>query len=111
MLNGQTLLIVRNVFFRDVSHLVNVIVLPLFFMTPVFYSLDNFPRQPPEWVITLLRYGNPVTPYIESIRAVALQGVIPGWSLLVYCAIVGPALSIIGIWFLRRKDDKFAVEL
>lgn len=105
------ILATANVFFRDVSHLVGVILLPLFFMTPVFYSLDNFPRQPPEWVITLLRYGNPVTPYIESIRAVALQGAIPGWSLLAYCVIVGPALSLLGIWFLRRKDDKFAVEL
>ena len=105
------ILATANVFFRDVSHLVGVILLPLFFMTPVFYSLDNFPRQPPDWVITLLRYGNPVTPYIESIRAVALQGAIPDWSLLAYCVIVGPALSLLGIWFLRRKDDKFAVEL
>jgi lipopolysaccharide transport system permease protein len=100
-----------NVFFRDVSHLVNVVLLPLFFLTPVFYSLDNFPRQPPDWVIVILRYGNPVTPYIESIRATALQGEIPGWSLLVYCALVAPLMALIGIWFLRRKDDQFAVEL
>jgi ABC-2 type transport system permease protein len=72
------LLATANVFFRDVSHLVNVILLPLFFMTPVFYSLDNFPRQPPEWVIMLLRYGNPVTPYIEAIRATAIEAPCPG---------------------------------
>jgi len=100
-----------NVFFRDVSHLVNVILLPLFFLTPVFYSLDNFPRQPPEWVIMILRYGNPVTPYIESIRATSLQGEVPGWSLLIYCALVAPLMALVGIWFLRRKDDQFAVEL
>ncbi len=100
-----------NVFFRDVSHLVNVILLPLFFLTPVFYSLDNFPRQPPEWVIMVLRYGNPVTPYIESIRATALQGVLPGWPLLLYCALAAPLMALVGIWFLRRRDDQFAVEL
>ncbi len=100
-----------NVFFRDVSHLVNVILLPLFFLTPVFYSLDNFPRQPPEWVIMILRYGNPVTPYIESIRATALQGEIPGWPLLVYCAVMAPLMALVGIWFLRRRDNQFAVEL
>ncbi len=105
------ILATANVFFRDIGHLVNVIMLPLFFMTPVFYSLDHFPRQPPEWVITALRYGNPVTPYIESIRAVALEGAVPGLTLLAYCAIVGPALSLVGIWFLRRQDGKFAVEL
>ena len=105
------LLATANVFFRDVGHLVSVILLPLFFMTPVFYSLDNFPRQPPEWVITLLRYGNPLTPYVESIRAVALEGAIPGAPLLLYCAIVGPTMALIGVWVLRRQDDKFAVAL
>jgi lipopolysaccharide transport system permease protein len=105
------ILATANVFFRDTSHLVNVILLPLFFMTPVFYSLDNFPRQPPNWVIDLLRYGNPVTPYIEAIRATAIEGSVPGMTLVLYCVIVGPALALFGIWFLRRQDDKFAVEL
>ncbi len=105
------LLATANVFFRDVSHLVSVILLPLFFMTPVFYSLDNFPRQPPEWVIMLLRYGNPLTPYVESIRAVALEGAIPGAPLLLYCAIVGPTMALIGVWVLRRRDDSLAVAL
>ena len=100
-----------NVFFRDVSHLINVILLPLFFMTPVFYSLDSFPRQPPHWVIDILRYGNPVTPYIEAIRATAIEGTVPGPSLMLYCVVVGPVIAMIGVWFLRRQDDKFAVEL
>ncbi len=106
-----TLLAVANVFFRDVAHLVSVVLLPLFFLTPVFYSLNAFPVTPPEWVITLMRYGNPVTPYLETIRATALQGEIPGWPLLLYCAVVGPALSLIGVWVLRRKDDQMAIEL
>jgi len=105
------LLATLNVFFRDVAHIVTVILLPLFFLTPVFYSLDQFPRQPPEWAIDILRYGNPVTPYIESIRATALQGVLPGWPLLLYCALVAPLMALVGIWFLRRRDDQFAVEL
>ena len=104
-------LAVANVFFRDISHLVNVILLPLFFMTPVFYSLENFPRQPPSWVIDILRYGNPVTPYIESIRATALEGVLPGWPLLVYCAVVGPVFAVFGIWLLRRFDERIVVQL
>ena len=105
------LLATANVFFRDVSHLVNVVLLPLFFMTPVFYSLDNFPRQPPEWVILLLRYGNPITPYIEAIRATALEGQVPGFTLIAYCVIVAPVMALLGIVVLRRNDEKFAVEL
>jgi len=100
-----------NVFYRDVSHLITVVILPLFFMTPVFYSLDNFPRQPPHWVIDILRYGNPITPYIESIRAVALQGTIPGVTLVAYCIVVAPAVAFFGVWLLRRNDAKLAVEM
>ena len=100
-----------NVFFRDVSHLVNVIMLPLFFMTPVFYSLDNFPRQPPMWVIDILRYGNPVTPFIEAIRATALQGSVPGFTLFAYCVVVPPIVAVAGVLLVRRYDDRLAVEL
>jgi len=105
------ILATATVFFRDVSHLINVILLPLFFMTPVFYSLESFPRQPPGWVIDVLRYGNPITPYIESIRATALEGSVPGLTLIVYCVIVGPATALLGIWILRRNDEKIAIEL
>ena len=105
------ILATATVFFRDITHIVNVILLPLFFMTPVFYSLDNFPRQPPDWVIMLLRYGNPITPFIEGIRATALQGVVPGFSLLAYCVVVPTIFALVGVWLLRRYDDKFAVEL
>jgi lipopolysaccharide transport system permease protein len=105
------LLAVANVFFRDVAHLVSVVLLPLFFLTPVFYSLDAFPVTPPDWVITVMRYGNPLTPYLESIRALALQGQIPGWPLILYCIVVGPTMAIIGIKVLRMNDDQMAVEL
>ena len=107
----STLLAVANVFFRDISHLVSVALLPLFFLTPVFYSLSAFPVTPPDWVITVMRYGNPLTPYLETIRAFSLQGEVPGWPLLVYCLVVGPTLSLLGIWVLRRKDDQMAIEL
>ena len=105
------ILATTNVFFRDVSHLVNVVLLPLFFLTPVFYSLDAFPRQPPNWALDVLRYGNPVTPYIESIRVTAMEGGVPSGTVLLYCALVGPGLAIVGIWVLRRNDEKIAVEL
>jgi hypothetical protein len=31
--------------------------------------------------------------------------------LFAYCLVVGPALALIGVWTLRRKDDQMAVEL
>lgn len=106
------LLSVANVFFRDIEHLLAVIFLPWFFLTPILYGLDQLPAAAEhEWLIDLLRYGNPVTPYVEGIRAVSLQATVPGWSLLVYIFAVGPALAVIGLRVLQRYEDRLAVEL
>jgi homopolymeric O-antigen transport system permease protein len=106
------LLSVANVFYRDVEHLLGVLFLPWFFLTPIFYGLEQLPAAADHrWLIELLRYGNPVTPYVEGLRAVVLQATIPGASLLVYIFLVGPALALIGLWVVQRYDDRFAIEL
>jgi homopolymeric O-antigen transport system permease protein len=106
------LLSVANVFFRDVGHLLAVVFLPWFFLTPVLYGLDQLPAaNAHRWVIDLLRYGNPVTPYVEGIRAVLLQATVPGPALLVYIFAVGPAFAVAGLRVLQRYEDRLAVEL
>ncbi len=103
---------VANVFFRDIEHLLGVIFLPWFFLTPVLYGLEQLPAASTHrWAIDLLRYGNPVTPYVEGMRSVVLFGVVPGTSLLLYIFLVGPALAIIGLRVLQRYEDRLAVEL
>ena len=106
------LLSVANVFFRDVEHLLAVIFLPWFFLTPILYGLDQLPAAAQhQWLIDLMRYGNPVTPYVEGIRAVTLQATVPGAGLLIYIFAVGPALAVIGLRVLQRYEDRLAVEL
>lgn len=106
------LLSVANVFYRDVEHLLGVIFLPWFFLTPVLYGLDQLPTASTHrWAIELLRYGNPVTPYVEGMRAVVLYGTVPGTPLLLYIFTVGPALALIGLGVLQRYEDRLAVEL
>jgi len=106
------LLSIVNVFFRDVEHLLAVLFLPWFFLTPVLYGLEQLPAAGEHhWLIQLLRYGNPVTPYVEGFRATLLQATVPGTSLLVYIFVVGPALALIGLWVVQRFEDRLAVEL
>jgi lipopolysaccharide transport system permease protein len=106
------LLSVVNVFFRDVEHLLGVLFLPWFFLTPVLYGLDQLPAAAShQTVIDLLRYGNPVTPYVEGIRAVVLEATVPGPALLVYIFLVGPLVALFGLWFLQRHQDRVAIEL
>jgi ABC-type polysaccharide/polyol phosphate export permease len=89
-----------------------VLFLPWFFLTPILYSLDTLPRAAGHpLIIHLLRYGNPVTPYIEGIRGVLVQGNVPGLSLLLYIFLVGPLIAAIGLWVIQRYEGRFAVEV
>ena len=106
------LLSIVNVFFRDVEHLLAVMFLPWFFLTPVLYSLEQLPAaESHAWLIDLMRYGNPVTPYVEGFRATLLQDTVPGPGLLLYIFVVGPALALLGLWVVQRYEDRIAVEL
>jgi ABC-type polysaccharide/polyol phosphate export permease len=106
------LLAAANVFFRDVEHFLGVLFLPWFFLTPVFYRLEGLPGADDHPVlIQILRWGNPVTPYVEGLRAALLDGVVPGAFALVYMAVVGPAFLLVGLWVVQRYEDRFAVVL
>jgi lipopolysaccharide transport system permease protein len=101
-----------NVFYRDIEHLLTVLFLPWFFLTPIFYSLESIPAAADtQSVVTILRYANPVTPYVEGIRGVLWNGVVVGPAELIYMAVVGPAMAAFGLWVLRRYEDRLAVEL
>ena len=112
MLGLAWLFSIANVFYRDVEHLLAVVFLPWFFLTPVLYGLEQFSAASGHrWLILLMRYGNPVTPYVESVRAVVLQHVVPGAPLLLYVFLVGPVVALLGLWVMQRYEDRIAIEL
>jgi homopolymeric O-antigen transport system permease protein len=101
-----------NVFYRDIEHLLTVMFLPWFFLTPVLYSLESIPAAASvQSLVTILRYGNPVTPYIEGIRGALWGGYIVSAPELIYMAVVGPAAAVLGLWVLNRHEDRLAIEL
>ena len=106
------MLAVANVFYRDIEHLLAVAFLPWFFLTPVLYGLEQFTAASSHrWLILLMRYGNPVTPYVEGVRAVVLQATVPGISLLLYIFLVGPLVGLLGLRVVQRYEDRLAIEL
>ncbi len=104
-----------NVYFRDVEHILAALALPWFFLTPIFYSLDanSLPvlAGRPSWVIDLLTYGNPITPYVETIRDVLFYGRWPNGVEVIYCVLVAAAMLAIGVLVFRRLEREMAVEL
>jgi ABC-type polysaccharide/polyol phosphate export permease len=102
-----------NVLYRDVEHLVSAALLPWFFLTPILYRLEDLPGgvKQYDWVVTILRWVNPVTPAIEALRAPLFYGKLPNaWDVVYVLAEAAIALGV-GAWVFSRVDDQIAVEL
>ena len=102
-----------NVYFRDVQHILGALLLPWFFLTPIFYSLDQLPENVSgnDLAIDVLRYGNPLTPLVESVHDVAFFGQWPSVGQLVYVGAATAVSAIVGMLVFRRLEPEMAVEL
>jgi homopolymeric O-antigen transport system permease protein len=101
-----------TVVYRDVEHLMNTIFLPWFFLTPIFYTLDQLPGlQGREWIADVLYYVNFVTPFVEAIRDPIFFGELPALGDVLYCVVAGFASLVLGVLVARRMDDQVAATL
>jgi homopolymeric O-antigen transport system permease protein len=101
-----------TVIYRDVEHLMNTIFLPWFFLTPIFYTLDQLPGlQGREWVADVLYYANFVTPFVEAIRDPIFFGELPAPGDVLYCVVAGFTSLVLGVLVARRLDDQVAATL
>jgi ABC-type polysaccharide/polyol phosphate export permease len=101
-----------NVLFRDVEHIVAAVLLPWFFLTPIFYTFDALPGLAGrEWVGDLLYYGNIFVPILESIRDPLFFGEWPRGIDVAYAFTVATASLAVGAQVFRRIDDRLAAEL
>lgn len=101
-----------NVVLRDVEHLLAAALLPWFFLTPILYSFGQvgaFDEHPN--VVRALRWGNPITPPIEAIRAPLWAGEWPRLADVVYLAAAAAVALAVGAAVFNRVDDRIAVEI
>jgi lipopolysaccharide transport system permease protein len=96
-----------------VQHILGALLLPWFFLTPVFYSLDQLPANVSGngWAIEVLRYGNPLTPLVEAVHDVAFFGEWPPASGLIYIGVATAVCAVVGVLTFRRLEPEMAVEL
>ena len=101
-----------NAIYRDVEHLVAALLLPLFFLTPVLYSLEAIPgvSDHPR-LVDLIHWGNPLTPAIESVRDPLFFGVPPAAGDAIYLAVSAVLALALGAFVFNRVDDRVAVEV
>lgn len=101
-----------TVVYRDVEHLLTTIFLPWFFLTPIFYTLDQLPGlENREWVKEVLYYVNFVTPLVEAIRDPLFFGDWPDVGDVVYSVTAAFVALLLGALAFRRMDDQVAAQL
>ena len=103
---------VGHAHFRDVQPVLGAVLLPWFFVTPIFFSIEELPGLDGHPAIeALLRWGNPVAPFIEALRDILYFGEMPGAPTLIYVVAVTAAAAAAGLAVFRRGQRELAVVL
>jgi len=101
-----------NAIYRDIEFVVTALLLPLFFLTPVLYSLDRLPGAATHpWLLDLIQWGNPLTPVVECFRAPLFLGELPSAGELVYLAVETVVALVLGAVVFTSVDDRIAAEV
>jgi ABC-type polysaccharide/polyol phosphate export permease len=103
---------VLHAYYRDVAPILSAALLPWFFVSPVFFRTDDFPGLAQrDWLGDLLRWGNPIAPFMESVRDVLYDGRVPGAVPFAYMAVAATLALLGGRALFRRMEGELAVVL
>lgn len=102
-----------NVYFRDVEHILTALSVPWFFLTPIFYTYDTLPEsaQAHQWLVNVLHYGNPISPFVIATQDVLFFGTWPSLADSLYCVVASGVMLVVGVRAFHRLEGEMAVEL
>lgn len=101
-----------TVVFRDVEHLLVTVLLPWFFLTPVFYTFEQLPRiDQHARLADALHYVNFVTPPLLAIRDPLFFGRLPSGADTAYAIGAAAVALALGAFVFQRVDDQLAAAL
>jgi len=105
-----------NVFYRDTSMIMDVVMLAWFFLTPVFYSTALLPNSVTVLGVTLnpqrlLYILNPMASLVNMYRDLLYWGYRTDLDFFLRSAVTAIVVLLFGAWFFRRYSDRFGEEL
>jgi homopolymeric O-antigen transport system permease protein len=98
---------VLHAYFRDVAPILAAVLLPWFFVSPIFFTPDDITNN--DAARAALEWLNPVAPFITSIRDVIWGGVWPSAPTVLYVAAAGALALAGGAALFRRMEAELAV--
>jgi ABC-2 type transport system permease protein len=91
-----------NVFYRDVNHIIQIILQAWFYFSPIIYSLDLIPIKY-RWVFKL----NPLLYVLNGFRLSIYYGLLPSAASAALSLGCGIAALAIGFSIFRRYEKSF----
>ena len=94
------------VFFGDIKHLYGIVLTLWMYMSALFYPTENLPAT-----MKTVVANNPIYTYIDSLRWIVLEGVLPPMNTLVKMVIWSVAVYFIGTHIFNSSKNKIMQRL
>ena len=95
-----------TVYFRDLEHIIGIILMAAFYGTPIVYKLEQLPPK-----LQVLMKLNPMTHIINGYRAIFYYKEMPDFKSLGILAAISMVLVILGYLLFKKLQKGFAEEL
>lgn len=95
-----------TVYFRDLEHIIGVVLMAAFYATPIVYKLEQLPHN-----LQIIMQLNPMTHIINAYRSIFYYQQMPSFKSLGILFVISIALLIVGYMIFRKLQKGFAEEL
>lgn len=90
---------------RDVQHLMGVVLMLWFYLTPIFYDQTQLPPELARWFSL-----NPMAAVVSAHRDVLLHGQVPNFPQLAMWGLIGVTFLAASLFMFRQLEDAFIDE-
>ncbi len=98
-----------NVFFRDVEHIIGIVVMAWMYVTPILYPISYLDDKP-AWAQAAIHL-NPMTGVITAFQDIILDHRPPDWKWLGYAALAALVTYFVGSYIFNRYKFRFEEEV
>lgn len=101
-LGGTFFFAAANVYYRDVAHILQIVLQAWFYVTPIIFSIDFFPAKY-RWIFKL----NPIQYILNGFRLSVYYGLLPSAQSIIVSFICAFAALLIGFGIFQRHQNDF----
>ena len=95
-----------TVYFRDLEHIIGIILMAAFYGTPIVYKLEQLPHS-----LQILMQLNPMTHIINGYRDIFYYHQMPNMKALLILLGISLALTVVGYFIFKKLQKGFAEQL